>query len=249
MKGIAVLGGAGGLGAAVTRRLARRAPVTIGFQSNEERANMLAASVEEAGGSAAVHQVDMREGESIQEFLTAAASDWQGLQAIVSATGPAIPLCPLNEVSEEDFRRIYDTDVLGSFNVIRHGTAQLRESGGGSIVLLLTTAVGRTLENDGMSGGPKTAVSALMRQAAREVGAWNVRLNGVAPGVIDAGIVHASFEVDDVAKGVITSCLNQTPLGRMGAPEDVAALADFLVSNDASYISGQVIAVDGGYSA
>jgi NAD(P)-dependent dehydrogenase (short-subunit alcohol dehydrogenase family) len=175
--------------------------VTIGFQSNEERANMLAASVEEAGGSAAVHQVDMREGESIQEFLTGAASDWQGLQAIVSATGPAIPLCPLNEVSEEDFRRIYDTDVLGSFNVIRHGTAQLRESGGGSIVLLLTTAVGRTLENDGMSGGPKTAVSALMRHAAREVGAWNVRLNGVAPGVIDAGIVHASFEVDDVAKG------------------------------------------------
>jgi len=112
-----------------------------------------------------------------------------------------------------------------------------------------STSVGRTLENDGMSGGPKTAVSALMRQAAREVGAWNVRLNGVAPGVIDAGIVHASFEVDDVAKGVITSCLNQTPLGRMGAPEDVAALADFLVSNDASYISGQVIAVDGGYSA
>lgn len=109
--------------------------------------------------------------------------------------------------------------------------------------------MGRTLENDGMSGGPKTAVSALMRQAASEVGAWNVRLNGVAPGVIDAGIVHSSFEVDDVAKSVITSCLHQTPLGRMGAPEDVAALTDFLVSDEASYISGQVIAVDGGYSA
>jgi len=249
MKGIAVLGGAGGLGAAITRRLSLRAPVTIGYQSNGDRARMLAASVEEAGGAAAVGQVDMREGQSIQEFLTGAASDWQGLQAIVSATGPAIPLCPLNQVNEEEFRRIYDTDVLGSFNIIRHGTAHLRDSGGGSIVLLLTAAVGRTLENDGMSGGPKTAVSALMRQAAREVGTWNIRLNGVAPGVIDAGIVHSSFEVDDVAKSVITSCLDQTPLGRMGTPEDVAALTDFLVSDEASYISGQVIAVDGGYSA
>jgi NAD(P)-dependent dehydrogenase (short-subunit alcohol dehydrogenase family) len=62
--------------------------------------------------------------------------------------------------------------------------------------------------------------------------------------------VHTSYTIDDVAKGVITSCLNpQTPLRRMGAPEDVAALADFLVSDDASYINGQVIAVDGGYSA
>jgi 3-oxoacyl-[acyl-carrier protein] reductase len=221
----------------------------MGFQSSEERAAQLAGSIEGQCGSVTVRQVDMHEGESIREFLAGASSDCSGLDAIVSATGPAIPLCPLNEVSEEDFRRIYDTDVLGSFNVIRHGTAHLKESGGGSIVIFLTTAVGRTLENDGMSGGPKTAISALMRQAAREVGAWNVRLNGVAPGVIDAGIVHTSFEVDDVAKDVITSCPAQTPLGRMGSPDDVAGLVDFLVSADAGYISGQVIAVDGGYSA
>ena len=248
MSGIAVLGGGGGLGAAITARLARCSPVTIGYQSNDQRAGTVAASVVDAGGRATIRQVDMRDGASVQEFLAGAAEDCGGLRAVVSATGPAIPLCPLSEVTEQDFRRIYDTDVLGSFNVIRHGAQALRPAGG-SIVMLLTTAVGRTLENDGMSGGPKSAVSALMRQAAREVGAWNVRLNGVAPGVIDAGIVHTSFEVDQVAKDVITSCLDQTPLGRMGAPEDVAALVDFLTSDDAAYISGQVIAVDGGYSA
>ena len=116
-------------------------------------------------------------------------------------------------------------------------------------MLLLTTAVLRTLENDGMSGGPKTAVAALMKQVAREMGPDNIRCNGIAPGVIDAGIVHSSFEVDHVAKAVITDCLQKTPLGRMGRPEDIAAAVDFLTSADATYISGQVLAVDGGYSA
>jgi 3-oxoacyl-[acyl-carrier protein] reductase len=115
--------------------------------------------------------------------------------------------------------------------------------------MFLTTAVGRTLENDGMSGGPKHAVAGLLRQAARECGKDNVRLNGISPGVIDAGIVHSSFVVDEVAMSVIQSCLAQTPLNRMGKPEEVASLVEYLVSEGAAYISGQLIAVDGGYAA
>jgi 3-oxoacyl-[acyl-carrier protein] reductase len=249
MGGTAVLGGSGGLGVAISERLARRGPVTIGYHGNREKATELAERLSAAGGQVTVGQVDNRDGGSVREFLAKAAGEWGGLDAIVCATGPAIPLCPLDEVSEEEFRRIYDTDVLGSFQVIRHGVETLTRGGGGSIVFLLTTAVGRTLENDGMSGAPKTAVAALMRQAAREAGPANVRLNGVAPGVIDAGIVHSSFQVSDVAKGVIESCLRQTPLGRMGAPSDIAAAVDFLASPDAAYVSGQILAVDGGYSA
>ena len=249
MKGIAILGATGGLGEAVASRLAKRNPVTIGFVRNKDKATALAAQIEKNGGSANICAVDLRDGASVRNFIDSAVRQWNGLAAIVSATGPAIPLCPLSEVTEDDFRRIYDTDVFGAFNVLRHGSDVLKGMGGGSIVLLLTTAVLRTLENDGMSGGPKSAVAALMKQMAREMGAHNVRCNGVAPGVIDAGIVHSSFEINQVAKAVITDCINKTPLGRMGQPHEVAALVDFLTSADAAYISGQVIAVDGGYSA
>jgi 3-oxoacyl-[acyl-carrier protein] reductase len=247
--GIAVLGGSGGLGLAVTRRLATRAPVTIGYRGNAEKANQLVEEITSAGGQAVAEQVDITDSSSVQSFLAKARAQWGKLDHVVQATGPAIPLCALSDVTEEDFKRIYETDVFGSFNVIKHGTAALAETGGGSLVMFLTTAVGRTLENDGMSGGPKHAVAGLLRQAARECGKDNVRLNGVAPGVIDAGIVLTSFEVNEVAKSVIESCLAQTPLNRMGQPEEVASLVDFLTSDGATYISGQLIAVDGGYAA
>ena len=249
MKGIAILGATGGLGEAIALRLGKRAPVSIGYGRNKDKATELVATIEKAGGTARIAPVDLRDAGSVAAFIDGAARAWNGLDGIVSATGPAIPLRPLSEVGEEDFRRIYDTDVFGSFNVLRHGAAALKQTGGGAIVLLLTTAVLRTLENDGMSGGPKTAVAALMKQMAREMGRHNIRCNGIAPGVINAGIVHSSFEVDLVAKAVITDCLAKTPLGRMGEPEDIAAAVDFLTSAGATYISGQILAIDGGYSA
>jgi NAD(P)-dependent dehydrogenase (short-subunit alcohol dehydrogenase family) len=246
---IAIIGGSGGLGEAVVRRVAARAPVVIGYRSNRAKATALVETVRAAGGKACALPVDITVSDSVQEFFAAAARDAGAVTHIISATGPQIPLAPLLEVSEADFRRIMDTDVLGTFNVLRHGIPVLRIAGGGSITVFVTTAVLRTLENDGMSSVPKTAVAGLVRLAAREAGPQNVRCNAIAPGVIDAGIVHSAFTVSEVAKQVIAACLDRTPMPRLGKPEEVAALADFLCSDAAAYINGQVIGIDGGYSA
>lgn len=249
MKGIAILGASGGLGRAVAARLAKRAPVTLGYLTREAEATRLASELTAAGGRAVAARVDVRDGASVQAFLDGAVADWGGLAGIASVTGPAIPLCPLLEVAEADFRRILETDVMGAFNVLTRGMRVLGAGGGGAITLFLTTAVLRTLENDGMSGVPKTGVAGLLRQAARESGALQVRINGVAPGVIDAGIVHSSFEVSDTARAVIDDCLAKTPLKRLGRPGEVAALVDYLMGDEAGYVHGQIVAIDGGYSA
>jgi len=246
---IVVIGGTGGLGEAVVRQLARRAPVIVGYRSSRDKADSLVRELQAAGARAWSLSLDVTEIESVIEFFRQARGVCGDIGHVVSAAGPAIPLCPLLEVEEADFRRIMNTDVLGAFNILRQAIPLLENRGGGSITMFVTTAVLRTLENDSMSSVPKTAVTGLVRLAAREAGPRNVRCNAVAPGVIDAGIVHGSFTVSDVARQVIGNCLDRTPMPRMGRPDEVAGLVDFLCSHAAAYINGQVIGIDGGYSA
>ncbi|MEQ9463452.1 MAG: SDR family oxidoreductase [Haliea sp.] len=249
-KTIAVAGGTGGLGAPICRELATRGyHLVVGYHSRREAAEQLATSIAEAGGSASVEPVNLCDEQQVQRFLAHAGSLGAGLAGVVNATGPAIPLRPLAEISSAEFRHIMTTDVEGAFNLLTAAGKLFAATGGGAILQLLTTAVLRTLENDAMSGIPKTAIMGIVRQLARELGPQNVRINGIAPGVIDAGIVHSSFTADPVAEAVIRDCLDKTPMPRMGRPEEVSALAAFLLSDQAGYINGQIIGIDGGYSA
>ncbi len=247
---VAVVGGSGGLGSAICGRLAAdRADLVVGYRSNQEAAESLLQELQDHGGKLVALPVDVRDPASVEQFLGEADAALDGLTGLVNAVGPPIPLRPLVDVSAEEFREIMDTDVSGAFNLLTAASRLFAERGSGAIVQLLTTAVLRTLENDGMSGIPKTAIMGIVRQLAREVSQQHVRINAVAPGVIDAGIVHSSFTLDDTAKGVIELCLERTPMPRMGEPEEVSGLVAFLLGDSAAYISGQVIGVDGAYSA
>jgi 3-oxoacyl-[acyl-carrier protein] reductase len=247
---IAIAGGSGGLGAALCRHLGSQGlHIVVGYHSRKAAAESVAQDIVAAGGSAVVCAVDLCDAKQVAEFLAQSRSGERRLIGVVNATGPAIPLRPLSEISGDTFSAIMRTDVEGAFNLLTQAGALFAAAGGGSVVQLLTTAVLRTLENDAMSGIPKTAISGIVRQLARELGPQNVRFNGIAPGVIDAGIVHSSFAADPVAEGVINDCLAKTPMPRLGKPEEVSALAAFLLSDAAGYINGQIIGIDGGYSA
>ena len=248
MKRIAIFGGSGGLGASVTKNLSKDYHLMIGYNKNKEKANSLFESIDKAGYKAEILYVDVCDTESIKDFLKISNTN-NDLVGVVNAVGPAIPLKPLVDVTENEFKSILSIDVFGAFNVLKESFLALSERGGGSIVQFLTTAVLRTLENDGMSGIPKTAIMGIVRQLAREVKNTNVRINAVAPGVIDAGIVHSSFTVDETAQDVINMCLDRTPMPRMGEPNEVSELVKFLLDEKAGYINGQVIGIDGGYSA
>tara|TARA_B100001057_G_scaffold311021_1_gene311085 strand:- start:2038 stop:2784 length:747 start_codon:yes stop_codon:yes gene_type:complete len=248
MKTIAIFGGSGGLGLASAESLARDYKLVIGYNNNKNKADSFCKNINKDGYSARAIKVNIDSIDSVKSFLESSNSE-NDLSGVINAVGPPIPLKPLCDISEDEFKSILSIDVFGAFNVLKESFIVLSKLGGGSIVQFLTTAVLKTLENDGMSGIPKTAIMGIVRQFAREVKDTNVRINAVAPGVIDAGIVHSSFTADKTAQEVIEMCLNRTPMPRMGKPSEVSELVKFLLDERAGYINGQIIGVDGGYSA
>jgi len=248
-KRIAVIGGSGGIGASIAQLAGRDSNVTIGYRSNKEKAEATAKLIRDGGGSAEICEVNICDGESVGRFFKTVQEQWGGIDSIVSATGPAFEMRPITEVDDEKFRHVIETDIIGSFNILKRGIPFLQEAGGGSIVLLLTLAVMKTLENDAMSTVPKMGVEGLIRTAAREYGADGIRVNGVCPGSIKSNSIHFPFDTGEKVSPVAAKVLAQTPLGRKGLPHEVAELTGFLLSDKASYISGQIIAADGGFSA
>ena len=123
MKSIAIFGATGGLGADIATTLAKRAAVCLGYGQNRTRADELARNIAAAGGKAVVQQVDIRDPDSVKRFIGTAAVLADGLEAIVFATGPALSLKPLVEVSDEDFDRIAEVTGQPTEWVVPRGTA------------------------------------------------------------------------------------------------------------------------------
>jgi NAD(P)-dependent dehydrogenase (short-subunit alcohol dehydrogenase family) len=157
-------------------------------------------------------------------------------------------MCALTDTALDEFRAIIETELFGTFNLLQASVPALKAAGGGAIVLFLTTAVLRTMEYDAPNSVPKAAIAMMLRHVAREAGKDNIRVNGIAPGVIDAGRTDLVPTLPPLVQQVVADCLRSTPLPRLGKPAEVAELAAYLTSDDAGYVNGQIIAVDGGYS-
>ena len=248
-RATAIIGASGGIGAAIAERVSQDGAVTLGYLRNKDAAAELAKRITSRGGRASVRQVDITDHESVQAFLRAAEAEWGQINSIVVATGPVIPICPVVDVAPEVFRGVINTEVVGSFNIVKAGVELFRRQPGSnkSILFILSAALLRTLDYDGMSFIPKMAVHGLIRQTVREVGKEGIRLNGIGTGGFSAGM----GERVDLGNLYVRSLLEdiKTPSGRMGSDAEIANVAAFLISNDATYVNGQILGVDGGYSA
>lgn len=248
MKTRVVFGGSGRLGERVVRRLAEAGPLRFSYFGNERRAEELASALRREGRDVAAARIDIRDPAAVAQFLEEASKP-DGLASVISANGAPFPVCPLYEVETADFRRIVDIDICGTFHLMKSATPLLAAGGGGSIVIFLTAAILRTARLDGMSSIPKTALMGMIRQLARDAGPLNVRVNGIAPGVVHTDKVADIAALPHYTRTMVESFIADTPIPRLINPDGIAALAEFLVSDAAADISGQIIGADGGYSA
>ena len=238
---IAVVTGASrGIGRAIAIRLAGEgATVVINYNGSKEKAEEVKQEIEGADGKAAVCQCNVADFDQCQAFIQKVIDEFGRIDILVNNAGITRDGL-LMKMSEEDFDQVIETNLKGAFHTIRFAARQMLRQKSGRIINL-SSVVGVT-GNAGQANyaASKAGVIGLTKSAARELASRGITVNAIAPGFIETDMTSVLSE--KVKEGAAAGI----PLGAFGKPEDVAAAAAFLASDEAGYITGQVLHVDGG---
>jgi 3-oxoacyl-[acyl-carrier protein] reductase len=230
-----VTGGSRGIGAAISRELARGgARVAVNYRSGNEAAEAIAAGI---GGVALGANVgDPGEAQGLVERVEAELGD---LDILVNNAGVTRDTL-IARMSDEDWTEVIDTNLRGAFNTCRAVSRKMLRRRSGAIVNLSSVVGVHGNPGQANYAASKAGIIGLTKALARELGVRGVRVNAIAPGYITTELTDVLTEDQT---GLI---LANTPLGRLGSPEDVAASVRFLCSDEAAFITGDVLLVDGG---
>lgn len=244
-KSALVTGGGTGIGAACAQALAADgAAVTICGRTESKLIAAIAEMSPGHGGSVTHVVADVTNEEQIAAAAAAAAATTGSLDGVVANAGGGGALGALHGQDVDEFRRVLDLNVTGTLLTLKHTVAHLAAAGNGSFVGMSSIAGSVSHLWFGAYPVAKAGIEHLIRNAADEYGPSGVRFNAIAPGFIETEIMEMLPRESDVYESYITN----TPLGDVGQPADVGALARFLLGPESRWITGQVIAVDGGHS-
>lgn len=243
-----VFGATGGIGRVVALEFARAgSDVAIIWRSKREAAESLAREIESLGRRASIHACDVTDTAAVDAATTDAAAAHGRVHTMVWGAGPLADQVYLAETSDAQWRRAIDVEVHGFFNAGRAVVAHMRGAGGGSIVHLGSAGDLRWPDKDGLSVAPKAANEALVKGFAREEGRYGIRANTVLVGVIEAGMFLELTRQGVFDEEWTREVHKNLALKRWGQPEEIGYAAVFLASSRAAYVTGQQIAVAGGY--
>jgi 3-oxoacyl-[acyl-carrier protein] reductase len=240
-KGAAlVTGGSSGIGRAIAARLARDGyHVLVHYNSNEKAAQANADEIRAAGGRAEILKFDVKNSKEIETALDTWSKANSGVSFEVLVNNAGIHSdTMLGLMSDEAFDSVMKTNAYGPFFLMRYFVKKMMRQRRGSIVNISSVA--------GQTGNPgqvnyaasKAALIAMTKSLAMEIGSRNIRVNAVSPGLIETEMISTIPNLDEFKKRI--------PLGRIGKPEDVAGAVSFLCSEDANYVTGCTLSVNGG---
>jgi NAD(P)-dependent dehydrogenase (short-subunit alcohol dehydrogenase family) len=242
---VLVTGGGSGIGKGVAAEVVAAGGNAMLVGRNADRLSSAADDITGAGGSGSVRYepADVTNEDEVARVVEAATA-WTGrLSGVVHCAGGSETIGPITQVDSEAWRRTVDLNVNGTMYVLKHSAREMVRGGGGSFIGISSIAASNTHRWFGAYGVTKSAVDHLMQLAADELGPSWVRVNCIRPGLIRTDLVAPVLESPEVSADY-AAC---TPLPRVGEVEDIAKAAVFLLSDAASWITGQVINVDGGH--
>ena len=240
---VLITGGGSGIGRATAQRIARDGSAVAVVDRHGDNARETAAIVANAGGRAEAYECDVGDDDAVRSTVGQAIADLGRLGGVVTAAGifHGPDLNPAHEVAVDDFVHVLRVNLVGTFAVIAHALPSLVD-GGGSIVTIASTAA---IRGHGYGAGytaSKGGVDALTRLLAVQYGAQGVRANCVCPGGVDTPMTGGTFATPEAQARAKT----RVPLGRYAQPEEIGDVVAFLLSDDARYMTGQTVPVEGG---
>ncbi|MGA2810760.1 MAG: glucose 1-dehydrogenase [Candidatus Acidiferrum sp.] len=238
-----VTGASKGIGASIAKHLAAEgASVVVNYSSSKEGADRVVAEITKGGGKAVAVQGDVAKQADIDRLFAESKKAFGPLDILVNNAG-VYEFAPLEAVTADSFHKQFNLNVLG---LILTTQAAVKHFGanGGNIINISSAVSTLTPANTVVYTATKGAVDAVTKTLAKELGPRKIRVNSINPGlVITEGVQSAGFEGGDFEKGFVA----QTPLGRVGQPGDIAPAAVFLASEDSAWLTGETLAISGGY--
>ena len=237
-----VTGASKGIGAGIAKELAAQgASVVVNYASSKEGAEKVVAEIAKKGGKAIAIGGSVAKAAEIDALFAETAKTFGKVDILVNNAG-VYAFTPLEQVTEEAVERLFGTNVTGLLLATKAGVA-LFPPEGGSIINIGSVVSELAPSASAVYSGTKGAVDSITRVLAKELGPKKIRVNSVNPGpVVTEGFKSAGFEGSDFEKQMVQN----TPLGRVGQPEDIASLVSFLASEDARWITGSLIQAAGG---
>lgn len=234
-----VTGASKGIGAGIAKALgAAGAAVVVNYASSKEGADAVVNAIVAAGGKAVAVRGDVAQKADAQAIVDTAIQQFGRLDILVNNAG-IYEMVPLEEITESHYRKQFDINVLGLLQTTQAAVKHLGE--GGSIINIGSTITRTVPAGAAVYTATKAAVEAITSVLARELGERKIRINSLNPGAV-ATEGTSGFIESDFMKQIVA----QTPLGRVGQPDDIAAIAVFLASDDANWLTGEQLYASGG---
>jgi 3-oxoacyl-[acyl-carrier protein] reductase len=237
-----VTGASKGIGAGIAKAMAEAgAAVVVNYASSREGADRVVADIAAKGGKAIAVHGDVSKATDVKHLFAEAKTAFGSVDILVNNAG-VYRFAPLEEITEDEFHRQFNINVLGTFLTTQEAVKYFGPEGG-NVINIASTATTMDLPTTSLYTATKVAVESITRVLAKELGPRNIRVNTISPGGVETeglhtlGVIGTDFEKQMVA---------QTPLGRLGQPEDIAPIAVFLASKESGWLTGETLFASGG---
>ena len=237
---VIVTGASGGIGRAIALAFGEKGDnVVVNYRSNEKSAKEIAEAIEKEGGSALIVKADVSDFDDAAHLVKTTIDHFGSVDVLINNSGITRDTLMLR-MKEKDFDDVINVNLKGSWNMVKHVTRPMFKQKSGRIINI-SSVVGQ-IGNPGQANyvASKAALNGMTKSLAKEYGKKNVTVNAIAPGFIETEMT------DSLSEDIKDHYMAQIPLGRFGRVEDIAKTAVFLASEDANYITGQILNVNGG---